>query len=129
MKSIDHAGLCRLLPEDDVLDDGHHLFVSRLPRELSPDAAGFEALWALHPEDSHVIQMHGQPVKIPRWQQAYGADYRYTGRTNAALPVPTDLVPFLGWARRAVNDRLNGLLLNWYDGDLGHYTGPHRDSI
>jgi alkylated DNA repair dioxygenase AlkB len=23
---------------------------------------------------------------------------------------------------------LNGLLLNWYDGQLGHYIGPHHDS-
>lgn len=23
---------------------------------------------------------------------------------------------------------LNGLLLNWYDGSLGHYIGRHRDS-
>ena len=27
-----------------------------------------------------------------------------------------------------VDDRLNGLLLNWYDGRLGHYIGKHRDS-
>ena len=25
--------------------------------------------------------MHGRKVKTPRWQQAYGADYRYTGNT------------------------------------------------
>jgi alkylated DNA repair dioxygenase AlkB len=111
-----------------VLDDGHRFFVGRLPNELSPDADEFEVLWDLHPDDYHVIQMHGQPVKTPRWQQAYGADYHYTGRTNAALPVPPILEPLQSWARRVIDGRLNGLLLNWYDGTLGHYIGPHNDS-
>ena len=74
------------------------------PSALRPDAAGFEALWAIHPDDYHVIQMHGRPVKTPRWQQAYGADYHYTGRTNAALPVPPVLEPFRSWAREAVDE-------------------------
>ncbi len=45
-----------------------------------------------------------------------------------ALPVPADLEPFRDWARHAINEQLNGLLLNWYDGQLGHYIGPHHDS-
>jgi alkylated DNA repair dioxygenase AlkB len=115
--------------EDHVLDDGHHFFVGRLPESLRLDAAGFEALWSIHPDSYHVIQMHGRPVETPRWQQAYGVDYRYTGRTNSALPVPSSLEPFRDWARRSIDERLNGLLLNWYDGDLGHYIGPHHDSV
>ncbi len=107
--------------EDHALDDGHRFFIGRLPQELGPNVAGFEALCVLHPDDYHVLQIHGRPLKTPRWQQAYGADYHYTGRTNAALPVPAELEPFRDWARRAVDARLNGLLLNWYDGDLGHY--------
>jgi len=115
--------------EGRVLDDGHRFFVGQLPEDVCPDAAGFEAIWALHPEDYHIIQMHGRPVPTPRWQQAYGADYRYTGRTNEALPVPEVLEPFHTWARWSIDDRLNGLLLNWYDGSLGHYIGPHHDSV
>src|SRR4051812_31026890 len=115
--------------EGHSLDDGHPFFVGRLPEELRLDADGFEEFWALHPDAYHVIQMHGRPVETPRWQQAYGADYHYTGRTNSALPVPEVLEPFRHWARRAIDDRLNGLLLNWYDGELGHYIGPHHDSV
>src|SRR5262245_43650993 len=114
--------------ENHTLDDGYHFFVGRLPDELQPDAARFEALWALHPDDFHVIQMFGRPVPTARWQQAYGADYHYTGRTNAALPVPPNLELFRGWARGEIDERLNGLLLNWYDGELRHYIGPHHDS-
>jgi alkylated DNA repair dioxygenase AlkB len=115
--------------DDHVLDDGHHSHVGRLPESLRPDAAGFEALWSLHPDRYHVIRMHGRPVETPRWQQAYGVDDHDTGRTNAALPVPHELDPFQDWARRAIDDRLHGLLVNWYDGDLGHCIGPHRDSV
>jgi alkylated DNA repair dioxygenase AlkB len=111
------------------LDGRHSFFTGRLPESLSVDAAAFGALWSMHPDDYHIIQMHGRPVRTPRWQQAYGADYHYTGRTNTAFPVPAILEPFHRWARRAIDDRLNGLLLNWYDGALGHYIGPHHDSI
>ena len=109
------------------LDVRHALFAGRLPERLAFDADRFEALWALHPEDFHVIHMPGGPVKTPRWQQAFGRDYRYTGRVNSALPVPPLLGPILAWARAAVHGRLNSLLLNWYDGELGHYIGPHHD--
>jgi alkylated DNA repair dioxygenase AlkB len=109
------------------LDGRHALFAGRLPERLWFDLARFEALWALHPEDYHVIHMPGGPVKTPRWQQAFGRDYRYTGRVNAALPVPPLLGPLLAWSREALHGRLNSLLLNWYDGGLGHYIGPHHD--
>jgi alkylated DNA repair dioxygenase AlkB len=95
---------------------------------LQPDADEFESLWGLHPDEYHEILMHGRLVKTPRWQQAYGADYHYTGKTNPALPVPPILEPFRDWARRTIHNGLNGILLNWYAGKLGHYIGPHHDS-
>lgn len=111
-----------------LLDERHRFFTGRLPDELRPDAARFETLWNLHPDDYHEIKMHGRLVNTPRWQQAFGKDYHYTGRTNVALPVPPDLRPVLEWGQSTLDPRLNGLLLNWYDGQLKHYIGPHRDS-
>jgi alkylated DNA repair dioxygenase AlkB len=105
-----------------------HVLVGDLPSTLIPDEAGFEALWALHPADFHEIVMHGRKVRTPRWQQAYGADYHYTGSTNRALPLTDAMTPWLAWAREAFEPRLNGLLFNWYDGTEGHYIGKHRDS-
>ena len=110
------------------LPDGQTVQTGRLPPELLPDAAGTAALWQLHPPDYHVISMHGKPVATPRWQQAYGADYHYTGRVNRALPLTPAMAPFLAWAREAVDPRLNGLLFIWYDADHAHYIGKHRDS-
>ncbi|MDZ4851120.1 MAG: alpha-ketoglutarate-dependent dioxygenase AlkB, partial [Pirellulaceae bacterium] len=37
------------------------------------------------------------------------------------------LQTLLDWSQ-AIDPRLNGLLLNWYDGQLGHYNDKHRDS-
>jgi alkylated DNA repair dioxygenase AlkB len=67
-------------------------------------------------------------VKTPRWQQAYGEDYYYSGHVNKALPIPPVMTPLLHWARAQIDPRLNGILLNWYDGKLSHYIGRHRDS-
>jgi alkylated DNA repair dioxygenase AlkB len=71
----------------------------------------------------------GLTVPVPRWQQAYGRDYRYIGNVNLALPIPPILEPYLAWMRSVFDARLNGLLLNWYDAELAHRIGPHRDSI
>lgn len=109
------------------LGDGLIFLTGFLPGELVWDSARFEEVWRLHPEEKHVIAMPRGPVEVPRWQQAYGADYHYTGRVNRALPVPEVLAPLLAWVREAVDGRLNGLLLNWYEGP-GHYIGPHHDS-
>ncbi|WP_020568985.1 alpha-ketoglutarate-dependent dioxygenase AlkB [Neolewinella persica] len=87
-----------------------------------------ETLWELHPEEFHTLMMHGKEVKTPRWQQAYGYSYEYSGSRNNALPIPEILEPFLAWGQQNVDPRLNGLLLNWYDGTAGHYMGPHRDA-
>jgi alkylated DNA repair dioxygenase AlkB len=114
--------------ERRALDDTAFVHVGRLPDELVPEATGFDRLWALHPETFHIIKMHGKDVRTPRWQQAYGADYRYTGNTNRALPMPADLEPLHRWLRDEIDPRLNGLLLNWYDAEHGHYIGKHRDS-
>ena len=43
--------------------------------------------------------------------------------------MPPILEPFLRWSRETIDNQLNSLLLNWYDGRLGHYIGRHRDSL
>jgi hypothetical protein len=107
----------------------HSIVVGSLPNHLQPSPDQFSALWEMHPLDYHEIKMHGRMVKTPRWQQAFGHDYAYTGRVNRALPIPTNLEPLVSWAREVVDTRLNGILVNWYDSALRHYIGRHRDSI
>lgn len=111
-----------------ILDDRHEFFSGVLPPHLLIDERQFERLWNEHPAEFHEIMMHGRLVKTPRWQQAYGKDYHYTGNVNKALAVPSLLKPLLAWTQEMFDSRLNGILLNWYDGSLDHYIGAHRDS-
>ncbi|HYE74085.1 MAG TPA: alpha-ketoglutarate-dependent dioxygenase AlkB [Blastocatellia bacterium] len=110
------------------LDSDHWILSASLPKKLRLDGDAFETLWILHPPDYHEIKIHGRLVKTPRWQQAYGADYYYTGFINRAQPIPPMLIPLHTWVKEEIDDRLNGLLVNWYDARLGHYIGPHRDN-
>ena len=117
------AGLTR-----HELEGGALFWSGTLPGDLLPGPAGFEEIWSLHPEEYHQIVMYGRAVETPRYQQAFGADYHYAGRKNLALPTPAALQALLAWGQSAVDSRLNGVLLNWYEGALGHYIGRHRDS-
>lgn len=110
------------------LDASHEIWVGSLPDGLLRSNEHFEALWDLHPPEFPTIKLRGRLVPLPRWQEAYGANYRFSGITMVAMEIPDVLEPFFEWARDAADVRLNGALLNWYDGKLGHYIGRHRDS-
>ena len=103
----------------------HHVLAGALPGPLA--GLDFDRLWALHPAHVHTVQLMGRTQPCPRWSQAYGRDYRYTGSVNRAAPLPSEFEPFLA-AARTLHPGLNGLLVNWYDGELGHYIGKHRDA-
>ncbi len=110
------------------LDDEHSIFSTDLPDHLRLNRSQFDEVWNMHPVAYTEIMMHGKKVMTPRWQQAYGRDYLYSGQSNRALPIPPLLLPLLEWSQ-SIHPKLNGLLLNWYDGSKGHYIGKHRDSI
>lgn len=100
----------------------------RLPPELQVAPSEFEQLWLLHPPERPEILIHGRRVRMPRWQQVFGADYHFTGSTHVALPIPSQFRRWLAWAQREIEPCLNGVVVNWYDGQFGHYIGRHRDS-
>lgn len=111
-----------------LLDGEHGFYQGQLLTELQLSSGQFDDLWNMHPDAYTELVMHGRRVLSPRWQQAYGRDYHYTGQVNRALPVPRLLQPLVAWSQ-SIDPRLNGLLVNWYDGGRGHYMGKHRDSI
>ncbi len=110
------------------LDEISKFYTGVLPTKIYTDNCLFEKLWKLHPQEFHNIKIHGQLVKTPRWQQAYNKDYYYTGNINKALPLPILINPFLEWTKSVIDARLNGILVNWYDGSKRHYIGKHQDS-
>lgn len=109
------------------LDENNEIFIGELPKEFAYTEDSFKELWDLHPEEYHIVKMLGKDVKTPRWQQAYGANYNYTGSKNNALTIAEELQGFHDWSKQNIHEKLNGLLLNWYDGNKKHYIGAHRD--
>ncbi|MEO0534709.1 MAG: alpha-ketoglutarate-dependent dioxygenase AlkB [Cyanobacteria bacterium P01_A01_bin.123] len=111
-----------------TLDAQHCLWQGRLPDKFLANEQQFEEFWALHPENYNQIKIHGRTIKTPRWEQSYNKPYCYAGVTTSALPVPEPANPIWEWAKATIDARLNGILVTWYDGRLGHYIGKHRDS-
>lgn len=110
-----------------LADGEHQILTTRLPEALLRQTS-FERWWSLHPEAFSQIMIHGRMVEIPRWQQAYGKDYHFSGTVNEALDLTPEMQAVLEWCQQSIDARLNGLLFNWYDGAQDHYIGAHRDS-
>ena len=110
------------------MDEEYVFLTSSLPDDMNLRGTQFEQFWAMHPETFQSVRMRSGWVRLPRWQQAFGKDYQFSGQTAVAREIGVDVAPYLEWARDVVDPRLNGLLVNWYDGALGHYIGRHRDS-
>ena len=88
----------------------------------------FDELWRLHPQEYGCVSYMGKMVKTPRWQQTYLKDYYFSGMMHKALPLPTQLQPFLEWANTITPDVIfNQVLVNWY-GNGNHYINPHTDN-
>ena len=111
------------------LDETYSIFSGQISSELLPSEDRFEELWNLRPAEHHEIHIHGRKVKTPRWQQAFGADYHFSGQNYEAVATPSIIQPFHEWVRETIFPELNGILVNWYDGRFDHYIGKHRDSV
>src|SRR4051812_3519797 len=81
------------------LGNGLQFIVRQLPDDLVWAPTLFKGIWELHPEKKHLIMMPVHLVETPRWQQAFGADYHYTGNVNRALPIPGELAPLHDWVK------------------------------
>lgn len=114
--------------EKHNLDANNPIFIGKIPPSLKEELPDFETLWKTHPEDYHLVKILGKEIPTPRWQQAYGFDYEYTGSKQNALPIDSNLKPFQDWCKKEIHPQMNSLLLNWYEGEKKHYIGPHRDS-
>ncbi len=87
----------------------------------------FDIIWNAHPATFKDVIIYDKKFKMPRWVEAYGKDYAYSGQTAKALPVPDWLQPFFDVAKQ-ISPTVNGALVNWYDGKLKHKIGAHRDA-
>lgn len=109
------------------LGNGGVLLQGQVPESEWLTATFFEDLWRLKPSERPWITIHGRRVQIPRWNQAFARDYRFSGQVSVALAIPCLLDRLTQWVQEQVDSRLNGLLLNWYDSSTNDYIGPHHD--
>ena len=100
--------------------------------------ARFDEMWSLHPPTLGRNTFDGRSVQTPRYFQAFGRAYSFSGQTAAPLPlarVPLAAEPLTkigalvtaagaGTAQPALPSP-NGLLVNWYRAE--HSIGLHRD--
>ncbi len=128
MKHLDFHGEARGGYEKIPLDEAHFIELYHQVEELKIDEEKFNKLWDERPDEYHQIKIHGRLVKTPRWQQAYGKNYEYSGSRNNALPILRMDPSYLDWCKKIISENLNGILVNWYDGKRNHYIGKHRDS-
>ncbi len=89
------------------------------------------------PDTYHKIKIAGREVEIPRFQQAYGKSYDYSGTTSESK----EFVPIIERIKKRLAKEIestdiselkeskndyNMCLVNWYP-DGAHYIGPHSD--
>lgn len=91
----------------------------------------FDLLWNLHPEEYNTIRFFDKEIKLPRYTNNYGVDYRFSGTIHKASSTPNEINIIMQNLQKIVmgNNKslLNGCLVNWY-ADGNHYIGPHSDS-
>lgn len=90
----------------------------------------FETVWNQHPQELKTIKLFGKDQVVPRYQQAYGRSYMYSGIVSDCVensPVIDHFEKSLNEMFKQAQDfpALNMCLCNWYEPH--HYIGPHSD--
>ena len=101
----------------------------KIPLTLNEEQ--YQELWESHPIERNVIFIYNKQHKVPRWQQAYGKNYNFSGNTAIAKPITPLLEKYINWANEHEKKQgrvggLNGILVNWYQNGE-HYIGWHSD--
>ncbi len=96
----------------------------------------FTELWNLHPEEKKEIMMNGKLIKVPRYHEVYGTDYKFSGVEHKGIKFPklikkllkscNTLLPVIDCGRFS-DYKFNQGVVNWYE-DGNNYIGAHRDN-
>jgi len=80
------------------------------------------------PKERHEIYFRGKKIKIPRFQQAYGESYEYSGTVSESKPMPKFIKEIADKIQKELYPKIkfNNCLCNWYlNGN--HYVSSHSD--
>lgn len=101
-------------------------WVAHIPSFLIPTKEQYSSVWNRHPSEFHKIKIAGKETEIPRWQQAYGKSYNYSGAMIEAAE-PDELISNLISLMNVLvgSEMFNMCLCNWYKPE--HYIGKHSD--
>ena len=95
---------------------------------LPPAESDFLSVWEQHPTTFKCIKMFGKDVALPRYQQAYGISYLFSGISSEAIPPTERILSIQQNLNMLISESsfvFNMCLCNWYEPH--HYIGPHSD--
>ncbi len=99
----------------------------QLPKKLQFTEEDFQFLMSEKPKEKHKIKIFGKEVNIPRFQQAYGRSYKYSGTIAEAKPIPKIFEKLIAYLNKQYNRKFNMILINWYmNGE--DYISMHSDN-
>lgn len=112
---------------------GEQSWVFYFPGYLPSTPDTFAEILSEKPAEQHVIKMFGESRTLPRFNQAYGNAYKYSGAVSEARP----WTPITSTIRDKLSEDLksylpetplnfNMALVNWYM-IPSHYISPHSD--
>ncbi len=103
------------------------IYQQQIPNEIKVDETVFERLWNLHPKERSWIKMAGKLIQAPRFQEAYGCDYWYSGVWHEARDIEDPYFKkLIVWVQKHSGLPYSSLLVNWYENGQ-HYIGAHSD--
>lgn len=104
------------------------------PTFLCSNPVWYGEMWSAHPRILTQINIAGRCVNLPRFVQAFGRDYAFSGQVAKGArvdsnPTVCNLVRAISSIMVASGSDLvyDSCLVNWYNPD--HYIGPHSDAV
>lgn len=99
----------------------------KLPAELKCNDTIFKELIDMKPTIKSKVIVFGKEYDIPRWQQSYGKDYKFSGVTHKGIELKNDYIKkLLEFVNNDSKYIYTEILVNWYMNGT-EYISDHSD--
>lgn len=98
-----------------------------LSKDLQCSPESFQDLLKLRPALRGTVKIMGKEINVPRWQQSFGRDYKFSGMNHQAKEISNEyLLKLMKFVQEHSGKNYDQMLINWYlDGHK--YIGAHSD--